>query len=104
VVAHGEARDVGADAADDAAALVAHDQRQRHAPVAAAHVQVGVADARGRDGHLDLAGPRGLQLDVLDLHGAVGPAQHHGPHAGIVPSAGAVVGSAGRRAACAARA
>ncbi len=50
---------------------MAHHERRRDAPVAAAHVQVGVADAGRGDAHAHLAGPGIIELDVGDLDGVL---------------------------------
>ena len=56
----------GAHRLDDAGALVPQHDRPRPLPVAVAHVEVGVADARRGHPHEDLAGPRIVEVQGLD--------------------------------------
>ena len=65
-LADAQARHARPDRLDDAGALVAHDDRRRARPLAVAHVQVRVADARGEHPHADLAGTRLGDDEVLD--------------------------------------
>ena len=67
------------DRLDDAGALVAHRHRTRSRPVAVAHVQVRVADARRGHPDADLAGARLGQRQRLDLDRLPWVAEDGGP-------------------------
>src|SRR6185437_4076350 len=75
-----EAGDARADPGDSARALVAHDERHRHVPVALAHVEIRVAHAGGGDLHAHLALLGVVELDVGDLDGVVRVAEDDGAH------------------------
>jgi hypothetical protein len=67
VVAALEPLHAGPDLGHHAGAFVAEHDRHRHAlPGAVGSVQAGVADAAGRHPHQHLAGPRRLELELLD--------------------------------------
>src|SRR5205085_10200056 len=64
-----------------ARALVADDDRQAGDEVPGHVVVIAVADACGVDAHPHLAGPRGLQFEVLDGERRADLVQDRGPHA-----------------------
>ena len=67
VVTRRDGRDARADGLDDARALVTEHARERgDGGAAVEHVQVGAADAGGRDPHEHLAGARLVDVDVLE--------------------------------------
>ncbi len=66
MVADGEGRDGLADAGHDAGALVAQHDRGREGDGATHDGEIAVADARGLDRDLDLAGSRVRALEVVD--------------------------------------
>ena len=80
-IARRDVRDAGGDGLHEARALVAEHHRP---PVSAQHavgeVDVGVADPRRGDPHLDLAGAGWVEPDRLDLDGAPGFAEHGCAH------------------------
>jgi hypothetical protein len=67
VVAGANRADGRSDRFHDAGPFVAEHGRQRHGVLLVADVQIGLADAGGRDPHQDLVGTRGLELEFAEL-------------------------------------
>ena len=93
MIADREAGDVLAQRLDHPGALVAEDHRPAaRAERAVGEVQVGVADAGGRDPDQHLAGTRSFEQHPLGADRLARLAQHAGAHLDRLGSAGAALG------------